>query len=79
MAMATPHIDRLPPLEQFTSIPEDNVLTTYLSVCPSSEPEKINHENNFQNDMKLQKLDDQILQLLNEVTYFYVSEGQYVY
>ncbi|XP_050017722.1 leucine-rich repeat and coiled-coil domain-containing protein 1 isoform X4 [Alexandromys fortis] len=66
MPMAAPPMDVLPPLEQFTSTPEDNVLTSLLSVCPSSEPEKINHENDFQNEMKLQKLDDQILQLLNE-------------
>ncbi|XP_038203761.1 leucine-rich repeat and coiled-coil domain-containing protein 1 [Arvicola amphibius] len=65
MPMAPP-MDVLPPLEQFTSTPEENVLTSLLSVCPSSEPEKINHENDFQNEMKLQKLDDQILQLLNE-------------
>ncbi|CAO2579964.1 Leucine-rich repeat and coiled-coil domain-containing protein 1, partial [Lemmus lemmus] len=68
MPMAAPPIDVLPPLEQFTSTPEDNVLTSLLSVCPSSEPEKINHENDFQNEMKLQKLDDQILQLLNETS-----------
>lgn len=68
--MAAPPMDVLPPLEQFTSTPEDNVLTSLLSVCPSSEPEKINHENDFQNEMKLQKLDDQILQLLNEVILF---------
>lgn len=66
--MAAPPMDVLPPLEQFTSTPEDNVLTSLLSVCPSSEPEKINHENDFQNEMKLQKLDDQILQLLNETS-----------
>ncbi|XP_050017721.1 leucine-rich repeat and coiled-coil domain-containing protein 1 isoform X3 [Alexandromys fortis] len=68
MPMAAPPMDVLPPLEQFTSTPEDNVLTSLLSVCPSSEPEKINHENDFQNEMKLQKLDDQILQLLNETS-----------
>lgn len=63
--MSAPPIDVLPPLEEFTSTPEENVLNSLLSAC-SSEPEKINHENNFQNEMKLQKLDDQILQLLNE-------------
>lgn len=68
MPMAAPPMDVLPPLEQFPSTPEDNVLTSLLSVCPSSEPEKINHENDFQNEMKLQKLDDQILQLLNETS-----------
>ncbi|KAM4865372.1 leucine-rich repeat and coiled-coil domain-containing protein 1 isoform 1-T4 [Thomomys bottae] len=55
----------LPPLEQYGSTPTDTVITSYLSVCPS-EPEKINQESDFQNEMKLQKLDDQILQLLNE-------------
>ncbi|XP_051028727.1 leucine-rich repeat and coiled-coil domain-containing protein 1 isoform X2 [Acomys russatus] len=68
MPMAAPPVDVLPPLEKFTSTPEDNVLTSLLSVCPSSEPEKINHENDFQNELKLQKLDDQILQLLNETS-----------
>ncbi|XP_059109913.1 leucine-rich repeat and coiled-coil domain-containing protein 1 isoform X3 [Peromyscus eremicus] len=68
LPMAAPPMDVLPPLEQFTTTPEDNVLTSLLSVCPSSEPEKINHENDFQNEMKLQKLDDQILQLLNETS-----------
>ncbi|XP_005066860.1 leucine-rich repeat and coiled-coil domain-containing protein 1 isoform X2 [Mesocricetus auratus] len=68
LPMATPPMDILPPLEEFTRTPEDNVLASLLSVCPSSEPEKINHENDFQNEMKLQKLDDQILQLLNETS-----------
>lgn len=67
--MSAPPIDVLPPLEEFTSTPEENVLTSLLSAC-SAEPEKNNHENNFQNEMKLQKLDDQILQLFNEVMYF---------
>ncbi|XP_069847094.1 leucine-rich repeat and coiled-coil domain-containing protein 1 [Dipodomys merriami] len=57
----------LPPLEQFGSTPPDTVVTSFLSVCPS-EPEKINQENDFQNEMKLQKLDNQILQLLNETS-----------
>uniref|UniRef100_A0A8C0WH17 Leucine-rich repeat and coiled-coil domain-containing protein 1 n=1 Tax=Castor canadensis TaxID=51338 RepID=A0A8C0WH17_CASCN len=60
--------DVLPPLEQFASTPTDTVLTSFLSVCPSSEPEKINHENDFQNEMKLKKLDGQILQLLDETS-----------
>ncbi|XP_048214971.1 leucine-rich repeat and coiled-coil domain-containing protein 1 isoform X3 [Perognathus longimembris pacificus] len=57
----------LPPMEQFGSTPTETVMTSFLSVCPS-EPEKINQENDFQNEMKLQKLDDQILQLLNETS-----------
>lgn len=57
-------------MEQYTSTPPETVLTSFLSVCPSSEPEKCNAENDFQNDMKLQKLDDQILQLLNDVIIF---------
>nr|XP_002710711.1 leucine-rich repeat and coiled-coil domain-containing protein 1 isoform X1 [Oryctolagus cuniculus] len=68
MPVITPPMDELPPLEQFTSTPADTVLTSFLSVCPSSEPEKTNTENDFQNDMKLQKLDDQILQLLNDTS-----------
>lgn len=76
LPMATPSTDILPTLEEFISTPEDNVLTSLLSVCPSSEPEKINHENDYQNEMKLQKLDNQILQLLKEVIYFYFSEAQ---
>jgi leucine-rich repeat/coiled-coil domain-containing protein 1 len=67
--------DVLPPLEQFASTPTDTVLTSFLSVCPSSEPEKINHENDFQNEMKLKKLDGQILQLLDEVTFSYFSKA----
>ncbi|XP_047378077.1 leucine-rich repeat and coiled-coil domain-containing protein 1 isoform X2 [Sciurus carolinensis] len=58
----------LPPLEQFANTPADTVLTSFLSVCPSSEPEKINHEKEFQNERKLQKLDDRLLQLLNETS-----------
>ncbi|XP_052036776.1 leucine-rich repeat and coiled-coil domain-containing protein 1 isoform X2 [Apodemus sylvaticus] len=64
--MSAPPMDVLPPLKEFPSTPEETVLASLLSVCPSSEPEKINHENDFQNEVKLQKLDDQILQLLNE-------------
>lgn len=67
-------MDVLPSLKEFKSTPEDNVLASLLSVCPSSEPEKINQENDFQNEVKLQKLDDQILQLLNEVIYLYFIE-----
>uniref|UniRef100_A0A2K5HM15 Leucine-rich repeat and coiled-coil domain-containing protein 1 n=1 Tax=Colobus angolensis palliatus TaxID=336983 RepID=A0A2K5HM15_COLAP len=62
----TAPIDELVPLEQFASPPSDAVLTSFMSVCQSSEPEKSNHENDLQNEIKLQKLDDQILQLLNE-------------
>lgn len=64
--VSAPPMDVLPSLKEFKSTPEDNVLASLLSVCPSSEPEKINQENDFQNEVKLQKLDDQILQLLNE-------------
>lgn len=67
--VVAPPMDVLPPLE-FASTPTDTVVTSFLSVCPSSEPEKINHENDFQNEMKFKKLDDQILQLLNEVIFF---------
>lgn len=58
----------VPPLQQFASTPADNVMNSFSSACPSSDPEKINHESDFQNGMKLQKLDDQILQLLSETS-----------
>lgn len=65
--MVTPPIDDVAALGQFASAPADTGLP-FMSACPSSQPEKVNHENDFQNEMKLQKLDDQFLQLLNEVT-----------
>ncbi|XP_016869410.1 leucine-rich repeat and coiled-coil domain-containing protein 1 isoform X2 [Homo sapiens] len=68
MPVITAPIDELVPLEQFASTPSDAVLTSFMSVCQSSEPEKNNHENDLQNEIKLQKLDDQILQLLNETS-----------
>ncbi|XP_024200986.1 leucine-rich repeat and coiled-coil domain-containing protein 1 isoform X3 [Pan troglodytes] len=68
MPVITAPIDELVPLEQFASTPSDAVLTSFMSVCQSSEPEKSNHERNLQNEIKLQKLDDQILQLLNETS-----------
>ncbi|XP_054972674.1 leucine-rich repeat and coiled-coil domain-containing protein 1 isoform X8 [Pan paniscus] len=68
MPVITAPIDELVPLEQFASTPSDAVLTSFMSVCQSSEPEKSNHESNLQNEIKLQKLDDQILQLLNETS-----------
>ncbi|XP_063499440.1 leucine-rich repeat and coiled-coil domain-containing protein 1 isoform X5 [Symphalangus syndactylus] len=67
MPVITAPIDELVPLEQFASTPSDAVLTSFMSVC-QSEPEKSNHESNLQNEIKLQKLDDQILQLLNETS-----------
>ncbi|XP_025726568.1 leucine-rich repeat and coiled-coil domain-containing protein 1 isoform X2 [Callorhinus ursinus] len=67
MPVVTPPIDEIAPLDQFAS-PTDTGLTSFISICPSSEPEKVNHENNFHNDVKLQKLDDQILQLLTETS-----------
>ncbi|XP_063582774.1 leucine-rich repeat and coiled-coil domain-containing protein 1 isoform X8 [Pongo abelii] len=68
MPVITAPIDELVPLEQFASTPSDAVLTSFMSVCQSSEPEKSNHESDLQNEIKLQKLDDQILQLLNETS-----------
>ncbi|XP_037685028.1 leucine-rich repeat and coiled-coil domain-containing protein 1-like [Choloepus didactylus] len=62
----TPNIDQLTPLDQFESTPA--ALTSFVSVCPSSEPEKINHNSDFQDDMQLQKSDYQILQLLSETS-----------
>ncbi|EFB24160.1 hypothetical protein PANDA_005078, partial [Ailuropoda melanoleuca] len=67
MPVVTPPIDEIAPLDQFAS-PTDTGLTSFISICPSSEPEKVNHKNSFHNDMKLQKLDDQILQLLTETS-----------
>ncbi|XP_023596731.1 leucine-rich repeat and coiled-coil domain-containing protein 1 isoform X2 [Trichechus manatus latirostris] len=66
MPVVTTNVDQLVPLDQFACTPTDTALTSVDSVCPSSEPEKINHENDFQNEMKLQKIDDQISQLLTE-------------
>uniref|UniRef100_A0A452FC55 Leucine-rich repeat and coiled-coil domain-containing protein 1 n=1 Tax=Capra hircus TaxID=9925 RepID=A0A452FC55_CAPHI len=63
-----PPVGDTAPLDQFASTPTDTGLTSLMSVCPSSEPEKVNHENDLQNEMKLQKLDDQILQLLSETS-----------
>uniref|UniRef100_A0A8C9BSU6 Leucine-rich repeat and coiled-coil domain-containing protein 1 n=1 Tax=Phocoena sinus TaxID=42100 RepID=A0A8C9BSU6_PHOSS len=67
MPVVTPPINEVAPLDHFVSTPADTGLTSFISVCPS-EPEKVNNENDFQNEMKLQKLDDQILQLLNETS-----------
>ncbi|XP_006880571.1 PREDICTED: leucine-rich repeat and coiled-coil domain-containing protein 1 [Elephantulus edwardii] len=63
-----PNIDQQVPVDQFTCTPTDTVLTSIDSVCPSSEPEKINHENDFQNEIKLLKIEDQISQLLNDTS-----------
>ncbi|KAM9198713.1 leucine-rich repeat and coiled-coil domain-containing protein 1 isoform 7-T8 [Dugong dugon] len=68
MPVITTNVDQLVPLDQFACTPTDTALTSVDSVCPSSEPEKINHENDFQNEMKLQKIDDQISQLLTETS-----------
>ncbi|XP_021571803.1 leucine-rich repeat and coiled-coil domain-containing protein 1 isoform X2 [Carlito syrichta] len=68
MPVVTAPIEESAPLEQFASTPADTVLTSFISVCPSSEQEKINHESDLQNELKLQKLDSQILQLLNETS-----------
>lgn len=72
MPVVTPPIDEIAPLDQFANTPTDTGLASLMSVCPSSEQEKVNNENDFQNEMKLQKLDDQILQLLNEVNIFLI-------
>lgn len=45
-------------LKEFKSILEDNVLVLFLFVCLFFELEKINQENDFQNEVKFQKLDD---------------------
>lgn len=71
--LVTPPLGDMPPLDQFASVPADTGLAS-VSACPSSQPETVNHEDDFQNEMKLQKLDDQFLQLLNEVTISCVSK-----
>ena len=58
------------PLGRPPGAPTDAGLTSLTSVCPSSEPEKVHHESDLQNEVQLQKLDDQILQLLSEVSIF---------
>ncbi|KAI5938942.1 Leucine-rich repeat and coiled-coil domain-containing protein 1 [Manis javanica] len=63
LPLLTPPVNELAPLDQCASTPACADLTSFISVCPSSEPEKVTHENVFQNEMKLNKLDDQILQL----------------
>ncbi|XP_036119920.1 leucine-rich repeat and coiled-coil domain-containing protein 1 isoform X3 [Molossus molossus] len=60
--------DNMAPLDQFADNPAETGLPSFMSVCPSSEPEKADHDTDFQNEMKLQKLDDQFLQLLNETS-----------
>nr|KAF6300654.1 leucine rich repeat and coiled-coil centrosomal protein 1 [Myotis myotis] len=66
--VTAPTGDDMAPLDPFASPPADTGLPSFMSVCPPSEPEKDNHDSDFQNEMKLQKLDDQFLQLLNETS-----------
>lgn len=66
--VTAPTGDDMAPLDPFASTLPDTGLPSFMSVCPPSEPEKVNHDGDFQNEIKLQKLDDQFLQLLNEVT-----------
>ncbi|XP_053415090.1 leucine-rich repeat and coiled-coil domain-containing protein 1 isoform X1 [Nycticebus coucang] len=68
MPVVTAPDSELAHLEQFASSPADTDMPSFISGCPSSEPEKVNHETDFQSDMKLQNLDDQFLQLLNETS-----------
>ncbi|XP_023601931.1 leucine-rich repeat and coiled-coil domain-containing protein 1 isoform X7 [Myotis lucifugus] len=65
--VTAPTGDDMAPLDPFASPPTDTGLPSFMSVCPPSEPEKDHHDSDFQNEMKLQKLDDQFLQLLNEI------------
>lgn len=67
--VTAPTGDDMAPRDPFASTPTDTGLPSFMSVCPP-EPEKVNEDTDFQNEMKLQKLDDQFLQLLNEVTIF---------
>ncbi|CAK6438664.1 unnamed protein product [Pipistrellus nathusii] len=65
--VTAPTGDDMAPRDPFASTPTDTGLPSFMSVCPP-EPEKINEDTDFQNEMKLQKLDDQFLQLLNETS-----------
>ncbi|KAM8785482.1 leucine-rich repeat and coiled-coil domain-containing protein 1 isoform 2-T2 [Rhynchonycteris naso] len=68
MPVMTAPVEEMAPLDKFAHTPTDVGLPAFLPMCPSSEPEKVNHESDFQNEMKLQKLDDQFLQLINETS-----------
>ncbi|XP_066234893.1 leucine-rich repeat and coiled-coil domain-containing protein 1 isoform X3 [Saccopteryx leptura] len=68
MPVMTAPVDEMAPLDKFAHTPTDVGLPAFMPMCPSSEPEKVNHESDFQNEMKLQKLDDQFLQLINETS-----------
>ncbi|XP_077023230.1 leucine-rich repeat and coiled-coil domain-containing protein 1 isoform X3 [Tamandua tetradactyla] len=68
LPVATPNVDQLAPLDQFENTPTNTALTSFMPMCPSSEPEKSNHKSDFQDEIQLQKLDDQILQLLSETS-----------
>ncbi|XP_036293251.1 leucine-rich repeat and coiled-coil domain-containing protein 1 isoform X2 [Pipistrellus kuhlii] len=65
--VTAPTGDDMAPRDPFASTPTDTGLPSFMSVCPP-EPEKVNEDTDFQNEMKLQKLDDQFLQLLNETS-----------
>ncbi|XP_054548125.1 leucine-rich repeat and coiled-coil domain-containing protein 1 isoform X2 [Talpa occidentalis] len=56
--VVTPPIDEIAPLDQFTTTQTEPDLTSVISVCPSSEPEKVNHEDNFQNETSNSLIDN---------------------
>lgn len=66
--VATLPVSDMVPSVQFADSPAGAGVASFTSVCPSSQQEKVNQETDFENEMKLQKLDDQFIQLLNEVT-----------
>lgn len=66
--VATAPLDETAPPDEFARTPADMGVPASMSVCPSAEPEKVNLESDIQNEMKLQKLDNQFLQLISEVT-----------
>lgn len=66
--VATLPVSDVVPSVQFADSPAAAGVASFTSVCPSSQQEKVNQETDFENEMKLQKLDDQFIQLLNEVT-----------
>lgn len=66
--VATLPVSDMVPSVQFADSPAGAGVASFTSVCPSSQQEQVNQETDFENEMKLQKLDDQFIQLLNEVT-----------
>lgn len=68
MPLVTPPVGEVAPLGPFASAPVDPGSMPFVPVRPSSQPEDVGHDEDLQNEMKLQKLDDQFLQLISEVS-----------